>query len=86
MVSIPEKVNLSELIKLHSTEVQRIEKLNAINEFYKSLISAVESAGGGADWLNEGTTLKELSDKLAINNVRFVYTPKRNINDFDEGY
>lgn len=67
------KPNLEGLIKEHSKEVQIIEKLNAINEFYKSLISAVEAAGGSPDWITEATTVKELADCLAVNDVRFNY-------------
>jgi hypothetical protein len=65
------KPNLECLIKEHTKEVERIEKIKIIAEFYKSLIDAVESAGGATDWINEGTTLKELADILAVNDVRF---------------
>lgn len=65
------KPNLECLIKAHSKEVERIEKLKAINEFYNSLISAVANAGGSTDWLTEATTLRELADCLAVNDVRF---------------
>lgn len=69
------KPNLECLIKEHTKEVERIGKIKAIAEFYKSLINAVESAGGCTDWLTQETTLKELADVLAINDVRFVYKP-----------
>lgn len=65
------KPNLECLIKEHAKEVERIEKIKTIAEFYKSLINAVESVGVSNDWINEGTTLKELADKLAANDVRF---------------
>ena len=67
--------NLEVLIKEHSKEIERLEKKNAELEFYKSLVNAVESSGGCTDWLTQETTLKELSDILAINDVRFVYKP-----------
>lgn len=72
------KPNLECLIKEHTKEVERIEKIKTIAEFYKSLINAVESAGGATDWINEGTTLKELADKLSVNNVRFHLISKTN--------
>lgn len=72
------KPNLEGLIKEHSKEVERIEKIKIIAEFYKSLINAVESAGGATDWITEATTLKELADVLAINDVRFAYNSYSN--------
>lgn len=42
------KPNLECLIKEHTKEVERIEKIKTIAEFYKSLINAVESAGAEA--------------------------------------
>ena len=73
---MPEKPNLNELIKAHYAEVQRIEKIKAVNEFYESLLTAVENSGGCTDWINEETTIKDLSDILSINNVRFCYKEK----------
>lgn len=67
------KPNLDELIKVHSVERERLEKLNATIDFYKSLKDAVQKAGGCSNWITENTTLKELADPLAINNVRFYY-------------
>lgn len=72
------KPNLECLIKEHTKEVERIGKIKAIAEFYKSLINAVESAGGTTDWITETTTLKELADVLAINDVRFAYKSDNN--------
>ncbi len=67
--------NLEVLIKEHEKEIASLKKTNAVLEFYKSLVNAVESSGGYTDWLTQETTLKELSDILAINDVRFVYKP-----------
>lgn len=65
--------NLDELIKVHTEEREKLQKLNATIDFYKSLKDAVQKAGGCSDWITENTTVQELADKLAINNVRFYY-------------
>lgn len=70
-----EKPNLEVLIKEHEKEIANLRQKNAVLEFYKSLVNAVECSGGFTDWLTPETTLKELSDILAINDVRFVYNP-----------
>ena len=63
--------NLEVLIKEHSKEIERLEKKNAELEFYKSLIHAVKSCGGSWDWITPETTIQQLADTLAVNDVRF---------------
>ena len=41
-----QKPNLEVLIKKHTEERERLSKLDAINDFYKSLIDSTISAGG----------------------------------------
>lgn len=67
------QLNLEGLIKVHAEEREKLQKLNATIDFYKSLKDAVQKAGGCTDWITENTTLKELADCLAINDVRFYY-------------
>lgn len=67
------KPNLEQLIMVHTEEREKLQKLNATIDFYKSLKDAVQKAGGCSDWIAENTTVQELADKLAINNVRFYY-------------
>lgn len=67
------KPNLDELIKEHQKAQEDLEKKIAEIDFYKSLIKATKEAGGCTDWINPETTLKELANVLAINNVRFIY-------------
>lgn len=67
--------NLEVLIEEHEKEIANLRQKNAVLEFYKSLVNAVENSGGCTDWLTQEITLKELSDILAINDVRFVYKP-----------
>lgn len=68
-----QKPNLEVLIKKHTEERERLLKLNAINDFYKSLVDSTIAAGGCADWITPETTIKELADVLAVNDVRFYY-------------
>lgn len=63
--------NLEVLVKEHEKEIENLNKRNAELEFYKSLVNSVKLCGGSADWITSKTTLRELSDKLAINDVRF---------------
>jgi len=72
------KLNLEQLINFHTEEREKLEKLNATIEFYKSLKDAVEYAGGSYDWITENTTIKELADCLAVNGVRFYHTKQSN--------
>lgn len=73
-----EKPNLEELIVAHTEELKRKAKIEAELQFYKSLVTAVKEAGGCTDWITPETTLKELSDLLAVNNVRFYYVRQSN--------
>jgi hypothetical protein len=68
-----EKPNLEVLIKEHTAERERLLKLDAINDFYKSLIDSTKVCGGCTDWITPDTTIKELADVLAVNDVRFYY-------------
>ena len=73
-----QKPNLEVLIKKHTEERERLSKLDAINDFYKSLIDSTISAGGCANWITPETTIKELADVLAVNDVRFYYVKQSN--------
>ena len=68
-----QKPNLEVLIKEHTAERERLLKLDAITDFYKSLIDSTIAAGGYTDWITPETTIKELADVLAVNDVRFYY-------------
>ena len=68
-----QKPNLEVLIKKHTEERERLSKLDAINDFYKSLIDSTKACGGCVDWITPETTIKELADVLAVNDVRFYY-------------
>ena len=68
-----EKPNLEVLIKEHSKERERLLKLDKINDFYKSLVESTKACGGCTDWITPDTTVKELADVLALNDVRFYY-------------
>ena len=68
-----QKPNLEVLIKKHAEERERLLKLDAINDFYKSLIDSTKASGGCTDWITPETTIKELADVLAANDVRFYY-------------
>ncbi len=76
------KPNLECLIKEHTKEVQRIEKIKTIAEFYKSLISAASTADR-TDWITEAITVKELADCLAVNDVRFNHIKPVRTGDWD---
>lgn len=67
------KPNLDQFIKEHEKAKEELEKKIAEIDFYKSLINATEEAGGCTDWLTPETTLQEIAETLAINNVRFIY-------------
>lgn len=67
------KPNLDDFIKEHQKAKKELEQKIAEAAFYKSLINATKECGGITDWLTPETTLKELADTLAINNVRFYY-------------
>lgn len=73
-----EKPNLEVLIKEHSKERERLLKLDTINDFYKSLIESTKVCGGCTDWITPETTLGELADVLAVNDVRFYYNKQSN--------
>lgn len=75
---MPEKPNLEVLIKEHSKEREKILKLDAINDFYKSLIDSTKACGGCTDWITPDTTVKELADLLAVNDIRFYYVKQSN--------
>ena len=68
-----QKPNLEVLIKEHTAERERLLKLDAINDFYKSLVDSTKACGGCVDWITPETTIKELADVLALNDVRFYY-------------
>ena len=70
--------NLEVLIKEHSKEIERLEKKNAELEFYKSLIDAVKSCGGSWDWITQETTIQQLADVLAVNDIRFAHITSNN--------
>ena len=70
---MPETPNLEVLIKEHTVERERLLKLDAITDFYKSLIDSTKACGGCVDWITPETTIKELADVLAHNDVRFYY-------------
>lgn len=72
------KPNLEQLVKAHTEEREKLQKINATIEFYKSLKDAVRECGGCYDWITENTTIKELADCLAVNDVRFYYVNKSN--------
>jgi hypothetical protein len=73
-----EKSNLEIFIKEHTVERERLLKLDAINDFYKSLINSTKACGGCTDWITPDTTVKELADALAVNDVRFYYVKQSN--------
>ena len=73
-----QKPNLEQLIKSHTLERERLLKLDAINDFYKSLIDSTKACGGCTDWITPDTTVKELADFLAVNKVRFYYVKQSN--------
>ena len=73
-----EKPNLEVLIKEHSKEREKLLKLDAINDFYKSLIDSTKACGGCTDWITPDTTVKELADLLAVNDIRFYYVKQSN--------
>ena len=73
-----EKPNLEVLIKEHMIERERLLKLDAINDFYKSLIDSTKACGGCTDWITPDTTVKELADLLAVNDIRFYYVKQSN--------
>ena len=73
-----QKPNLEQLIKSHTLERERLLKLDAINDFYKSLIDSTKACGGCTDWITPDTTVKELADFLAVNEVRFYYVKQSN--------
>ena len=68
-----QKPNLEQLIKSHTLERERLLKLDAITDFYKSLIDSTKACWGCVDWITPETTIKELADVLAVNDVRFYY-------------
>ena len=68
-----QKPNLEQLIKSHTLERERLLKLDAITDFYQSLIDSTKACGGCVDWITPETTIKELADVLALNDVRFYY-------------
>lgn len=72
------KPNLEVLIKEHTTERERLLKIDAINDFYKSIIDSTKASGGCTDWITPDTTIKELADVLAVNDVRFYYVKQSN--------
>ena len=67
-----QKPNLEVLIKEHTAERERLLKLDAINDFYKSLVDSTNTSGC-TDWITPETTIKELADVLAADDVRFYY-------------
>lgn len=67
------KPNLEVLVKEHAKERERLLRLDVINDFYESLIDSTKASGGCTDWITPETTIKELADVLAVNDVRFVY-------------
>lgn len=73
-----EKPNLEVLIKEHTAEIEKLSKLDAINDFYKSLIDSTKDCGGCTDWITPDTTVKELADLLAVNDIRFYYVKQSN--------
>ena len=73
-----EKPNLEVLIKEHTKERERLLKLDAINDFYKSLIDSTNACGGCTDWITPDTTVKELADLLAVNDIRLYYVKQSN--------
>ena len=73
-----QKPNLEVPIKKHTEERERLSKLDAINDFYKSLIDSTKACGGCTDWITPDTTVKELADFLAVNKVRFYYVKQSN--------
>ena len=75
---MPEKPNLEVLIKEHMIEREKLSKLDAINDFYKSLIDSTKACGGCTDWITPDTTVKELADLLAVNDIRFYYVKQSN--------
>lgn len=65
------KMNIIAVKKEIDKNLKDIEKQKHISEFYNSLIRSVNDVGGSVQWITEETTLKELADILAQNNVRF---------------
>ena len=43
----------------------------------------MEAAGGSPDWITEATTVKELADCLAVNDVRFNHIKPVRTRDCD---
>ena len=67
-------MKISELVNNKKETIQNLEKEKAKLEFYNSLLSSIKNCGGSDDWITPKTTLDEIADKLAINNIRFTYT------------
>lgn len=67
-------MKISELVNNKRETIQNLEKEKAKLEFYNSLLSSIKSCGGSDDWITPNTTLDEIADVLAINNIRFTYT------------
>lgn len=64
---------ISECVSHSAIKIQELEKEKAKMKFYDSLLNAVQQAGGSTSWIKEDTTLKELCDSLATNNIRFIH-------------
>ena len=67
-------MKISELVNNKRETIQNLEKEKAKLEFYNSLLSSIKNCGGSGDWMTPKTTLDEIADKFAINNIRFTYT------------
>ena len=67
-------MKISELVNNKRETIQNLEKEKAKLEFYNSLLSSIKNCGGSDDWITPKTTLDEIADTLAINNIRFTYT------------
>ena len=72
-------MEINDKIKDIKANIQDVNKLKNIEEFYTSLNNATESAGGNTKWIKEDSTIKDLAEHLAVNGVRFTHFSKESM-------